>query len=268
MAENQHIPTQDELDACNSIQDKFKLKPPELFYELNERGISKLFSEITHPYFLYNVTRKQWMYYNGKFWEEDTGGIHIQREMKIFSFELSKYALNEVGMANEEFLDFVQSMGGAAKRKTLIKDAIDNNFVSEEDFDKDIYLFNCQNGTYDLQSNKFLPHSPQDMITKISEAFYNPTATSKILDDFMNEVFCGDAELINYIYRIFGYSLTRLNNQECLFIFLGETIRNGKSTLLNTFSYLLGENNGYSRNADIASLAQKKSVNGSRVDKI
>ena len=200
MNENQSIPTQDELDACKTMQDKFKLKPPELFYELNERGMSKLFSEIIHPYFVYNVTRKQWMYYNGKYWEEDIGGIRIQREMKIFSFELSKYAINEVGMTNEEFLDFVQSMSGAAKRKTLIKDAVDNNFVSEEDFDKNIYLFNCQNGTYDLKNNLFLPHSSKDMITKISSAFYNPVATSKILDDFMNEIFCGDTELIKYVY--------------------------------------------------------------------
>ena len=260
---NQNIPTQDELDACNTMQDKFKLKPPELFYELNERGMSKLFSEIIHPYFVYNVTRKQWMYYNGKYWEEDIGGIRIQREMKIFSHELLKYGVNEVGMANEEFLDFVQSMGGAAKRKTLIKDAIDNNFVSEDAFDWNIFLFNCQDGTYDLQNQRFLPHNPKDMITKISAACYNPTATSKILDDFMNEIFCGDAELIRYIYRIFGYSLSGLNNQECLFIFLGETTRNGKSTLLNTFAHLLGENSGYARNADISSLAQKKSVNGS-----
>lgn len=260
---SQNIPTQDELDACSTMQDKFKLRRPELFNEMNEREISRLFSEVTHPYFIFNITRKQWMYYNGKYWEEDIGGVRIQREMKIFSFELNKYAVNEVGLANEEFLDFVQSLGGATKRKTLIKDAIDNNFVSEEDFDKNIYLFNCQNGTYDLQCNRFLPHNPKDMITKISTAFYDPTASAQILDDFMNDIFCGDAELIKYVYRILGYSLSGLNNQECLFIFLGETTRNGKSTLLNTFSYLLGENSGYARNADISSLAQRKSVNGS-----
>ena len=79
----------------------------------------------------------------------------------------------------------------------------------------------------------------------------------------MNDIFCGDTELIRYVYRALGYSLSGINNQECLFIFLGETTRNGKSTLLNTFAYLLGEGNGYSRNADVASLGQRKTANGS-----
>ena len=258
-----NIPTQNELDFCQTMQDKFHLKPPELCYELNERGISKLFSEITHPYLLYNVSQKKWMYYNGKHWEVDEGNVFVQREMKLFSHELLKYAVNEVGMANEEFLEFVQSLGGAAKRKTLIKDAIDNNFVTEDAFDNNIYLFNCQNGTFDLRTQQLLPHNPKDMITKISKGFYVPGATSPILDNFMNDIFCGDTDLINYMYRVLGYCLSGLNNQECFFILLGETTRNGKSTLLNTFSFLLGENAGYSRNADISSFAQKKSSNGS-----
>lgn len=263
MTDNQSIPTQEELDACSTMQDKFKRKPPEVFFELNERGISLLFSEITHSYLVYNVTQRLWMFFNGKYWVEDFGNVYIQHEMKLFSHELLKYAINEVGMANEDFLDFVQSLAGAAKRKTLIKDAIDNYFVTAESFDQDIYLLNCQNGTYNLQTKQLQPHNPKDMITKIAAAYYNPGATSTILNNFMNEIFCGDAELIKYIYRIFGYSLSGLNNQECLFIFLGETTRNGKSTLLNTFSYLLGENSGYARSTDVASLAQKKNVNGS-----
>ena len=42
MNENQSIPTQDELDACKTMQDKFKLKPPELFYELNEKSYIRI----------------------------------------------------------------------------------------------------------------------------------------------------------------------------------------------------------------------------------
>ncbi len=99
------------------------------------------------------------------------------------------------------------------------------------------------------------------MITKIANVYYNDMAVSSpVLDKFMDDIFCGDVELINYIYRIFGYSLSGLCNQDCLFIFLGESTRNGKSTLLNVFSYLMGD---YAKNADISTFAQKKSANGS-----
>lgn len=57
-----------------------------------------------------------------------------------------------------------------------------------------------------------------------------------------------------------GYSLSGLCNQDYLFIFLGESTRNGKLTLLNAFAYLLGD---YAKNADVSTFAQKKNVNGS-----
>ena len=52
-----HLPSQEELDNCKTIQDKFLLKPPDFFYELNERGMSKAFSEIMHPILVFNAGR-------------------------------------------------------------------------------------------------------------------------------------------------------------------------------------------------------------------
>ena len=45
-----------------------------------------------------------------------------------------------------------------------------------------------------------------------------------------------------------------------MFLFLGETTRNGKSTLLNTFGYMLSD---YFVNLDISTLYQRKTFNGS-----
>lgn len=36
--------TQKDLNACNDMLSKFRLKPPETCYEMNERGMSRLFS--------------------------------------------------------------------------------------------------------------------------------------------------------------------------------------------------------------------------------
>ena len=105
------LPTQQELDLCTSMYDKFKLKPPELCYDLNERDFSRLFAEVTRPYLRYNTSILKWMYYNGRYWETDASGVNVQRCMKEFSFELLKYATNEIGMANEEFLEYVKEQG-------------------------------------------------------------------------------------------------------------------------------------------------------------
>lgn len=258
-----NIPTQQELDACDTMYDKFILKQPELCYELNERDFSRLFSEIVRPYLRYNITLQKWMYYNGKYWEVDTSLVNVLREMKKFSFELLKYALNAVGIQNEEFLEYVKDLGSASKRKTLIKDAIDVNCISDNMFDGNQLLFNCINGTFNLQTMQLQDFNPDDYLTKVSNVFYVPNKTSQILDDFMNEIFCGDQSLIDYMYQVLGYSLSGKNNQECFWVLLGETTRNGKSTLLNTFSYMLGGSDGYAKNCDISTLAKKKNSNGS-----
>lgn len=257
------VPTQKELDACTSMYDKFRMKPPEFCYELNERDFAKLFAEVTRPYLRYNTSILKWMFYNGRYWEADISGVNVQRCMKEFSFELLKYATNEVGMKNEEFLEYVKELGSASKRKTLIKDATDVFCIKNEEFDTNPLLFNCQNGTFNLATMVLQPFNPDDKITKISKVIYDPTKTSPILDSFMNEIFCGDQDLVNYMYDVLGYSLSGLNNQECFWILLGETTRNGKSTLLNTFSFMLGELDGYATNCDISSLAKKKNKNGS-----
>ena len=65
-------------------------------------------------------------------------------------------------------------------------------------------------------------------------------------DKFIKEVFGGDGELISWIQRAFGYSLTGSVQEQVLFICYG-TGANGKSTLLETISKILGD---YSTNAD------------------
>lgn len=151
--------TQEQLDACNNMLDKFRLRPPEIHYEMNERGMSQLFADITHPYLTYNVTQRTWMYYNGKYWEADTGSLLVQREMKHFTRALLVYAVTELGNTNEEFSEFVESLSAASKRNTLIKDSTDYNFSNEDLFDTDMYLVNCINGTYNLKTRTLQPHN-------------------------------------------------------------------------------------------------------------
>jgi len=57
----------------------------------------------------------------------------------------------------------------------------------------------------------------------------------------------GDTDKILYLKKLLGYCLTAEANLEKFFIFYGATTRNGKSTLLETFSYLMGD---YAVNAD------------------
>ena len=256
---------QAQIDAKNTLKERLEILQPEINYQTNDRDYSRLFAEVVHSRLLYNISSEQWMYYNGKYWEPDIGEIHIKRFMKEFSRALSLYVNELDPEIYKDLISFVSDLGKASRRAVLIKDAFDVYTVKEEDFDKNPLLFNCDNVTIDLATRTSHPHTAEDMITKYSPVIFDPNATSDFLDSFMNQIFCNDKELISYVYRLFGYSLTGLTKEECFFIMLGESSRNGKSTLLSMFTHLLGgcTDSGYARDIGIETLAQRKYLNGS-----
>lgn len=253
------------VDSLATIDEKLNILKPELNYGLNDRDYSRLFSEVVHSNLLFNISEGEWMYYKNKYWTVDTGGIYASRAMNDFSRALSAYVDKLDPDIFKETISYVSDLGKSARRTTLLKDAFDEYIVRSEDFDTNPYLFNCENGTLNLLNGDFHPHNPNDMITKISPVHYDANVSSQRLDSFMEEIFCGDKDLIDYMYRVLGYSLTGLTKEECFFILYGESTRNGKSTLINMFSHLLGGNGdtGYMRDIDIETLAQKRFMNGS-----
>ncbi len=254
-----------QIDGLKSISEKLSFLKPEINYQFNDRDYSRLFSEVVHSNLRYNVSLEKWMYYNGKYWEQDFGSTNTKRAMKEFSKALQFYSNSLDPTVYKEFIDFIAELGMAIRRNTLIKDSYDEFTVTADDFDRNPYLFNCGNGTIDLVTMTLYAHNPDDMITKYSPVIYDPNAKSNLLDNFMSQICCGDTDLVTYLYRMLGYSLSGLTKEECCFILLGESSRNGKSTLLSTFSTLLGDTDesGYVRDIDIQTLAQKKYLNGS-----
>ena len=112
--------------------------------------------------------------------------------------------------------------------------------VTHQAFDSDRMLFNCLNGTIALRTGAFYPHTPENMITKISPAAYEPGATCPKFDAFLQTIFAGDAEIIGYIARCFGLFLTGLTDAQVMFFWYGLGA-NGKSVLVNAFMGLLGD---------------------------
>ncbi len=117
----------------------------------------------------------------------------------------------------------------------------DSLAITGEEWDLDPWLLGCPNGTIDLKTGDFRPGEQSDYIKAIC-----PTEWEGIDSQcpnwkkFLLEVFDGDAELVAYVQRLFGYSLTGLSVEHVLPILWGQG-RNGKGTLLETLSHVLGE---------------------------
>ncbi len=158
----------------------------------------------------------------------------------------------------KNYLDYVCKLGQLKFRETMVKDSRDIYFVTQADFDKNLDFFNCQNGTLNLKTFEFKPHNADDLLSKISNVIYEPSAKSEEWEKFINEVMQGDTDKITYLKKILGYSLTADTNLEACFILYGATTRNGKSTLIETMLYMLGNTAGYGMSMQPQTLAQKQ----------
>lgn len=247
--------TQSELlERLNKMQ-------PHRKYSANDKGFGSLFADVFKDFTRFNVSAKEWYFFTGKIWSIDAGSMIVNQFAKKLVDALLIYCANiDNEVARKPFLDYVSKMGQFRYRQTIINDARDKYFIQESDLDCDVSLFNCQNGTYNLDTNEFKKHNPNDLLSKISNAIYDPIATAPTWTNFVEEIMQGDAEKITYLQKIFGYALTADTRLETCFIFYGASSRNGKSTLVETLLHLHGGTSGYAVSMKPETLAQKKNT--------
>jgi P4 family phage/plasmid primase-like protien len=111
---------------------------------------------------------------------------------------------------------------------------------NSKDFDQQPHLLNCWNGTVDLQDGTLRPHDRKDFITKLVPIAYNASATCPRWLQFLDEVFAGDKDLIAFVQRAVGYSVTGHTREHAFFIPYGNGF-NGKSVFMRQVMALAGD---------------------------
>ncbi len=129
-------------------------------------------------------------------------------------------------------------------------------------FDRDPDVLNVANGALDLRTGDLRPHDRSDLLTKVAPVTYDANAQAPTFLAFLDRIFAGDAELIEFLQRALGYSLTGHTGARKLFIAEGDGA-NGKSTLFNLIADVLGD---YAWNAPDAMLLAKRGDDGPRND--
>jgi putative DNA primase/helicase len=101
---------------------------------------------------------------------------------------------------------------------------------------------NFKNGILDIASGALLPHSVDFGFRYCLPYEYNPHAKSPVFDRFLEQVSCGDKEIIRCLLEFMAYTLAGVPasvGQKCL-ILTGEG-SNGKSVFLNLLQRMVGE---------------------------
>jgi P4 family phage/plasmid primase-like protien len=112
--------------------------------------------------------------------------------------------------------------------------------VRPDDLDRDIWLFNCLNGTLDLRSGELRPHRREDLITRIAPVAYDPMAECPKWKAFLKRIMGGNDDLVAFLRRALGYTLTGSTSERCIFILYGAG-KNGKTVFIEAMRMLFGE---------------------------
>ncbi|WP_432352680.1 phage/plasmid primase, P4 family [Sporosarcina sp. A2] len=125
-------------------------------------------------------------------------------------------------------------------RMNSIKDLMPLVPGERTDFDLHKYLFNVDNGILDLRTGKLQPHDRELNLTKITNVEYDKKAECPTWMKFLSQIFKGDADLIEYMQRLVGYSLTGDISEQGMYFLVGGG-SNGKSVFINTIKKVLGD---------------------------
>ncbi|MBS1854337.1 MAG: hypothetical protein JST11_03145 [Acidobacteria bacterium] len=134
--------------------------------------------------------------------------------------------------------------------------------VAQADLDRDPFLLNCPNGVVDLRTGELQAHDPSYLITRLCPVPYDPAARSERWQNFLAGIFAPHPDLLPFVQRAAGYSLSGDTREECLFLLYG-TGRNGKGVFIRTLMEALGD---YAVTADFSTFTAQCDRGGPRDD--
>lgn len=228
-------------------------------YPWNDNGSGRLFADVYKNIARYVPERKKWYVYDGTRWLPDIGGLKTMELAKSLGDSLVRYALTITDeRRRKDYLEYSAKWQSRNYRNIYINDAQSVYPIAMSEFDRNIYYLNCLNGTLDLHTREFHPHTPEDKLTKIAGAAYEPNAQNPRFTRFVSEVMSGDMEKAVFMQKTLGYGLTGDTRYECMFFYYGATTRNGKGTLMESTLHVLGD---YGLTVRPETIASKPSAN-------
>ena len=227
----------------------------------------------------YCETWRSWLVWRGLHWRRDDMGQVMQWAKGTVMAMLGKLQDIPDAKARDAFYRHIKASLATGRLKAMVESA--NNEpgirVLPEDFDRQLWLLNCTNGTLDLRTGTLQPHSRNDLLMKCLPIPYDPQAHCPTWERFLWRVMGGSIDpdnpddsaavhqkkyeadeqakrLIGFLQRAVGYALTGSTREQCLFFVHGPG-KTGKSTFLATIKALLGP---YGKQAEMSTFMYKE----------
>jgi putative DNA primase/helicase len=210
-------------------------------FPCTDAGNAELLSAACRDLLRYDHGRGCWLIWQEHWWAPDESQLVLQIAKKAARLRLSQARQ----ISDEEIRRHTLKWARLSESKQRIEAALalarsERPLSTTADrWDSDPWLLGVGNGVIDLRTGKIRNGKPGDLISMHTPVSFDPAAACPRFEQFMEEVFGGDKELIEYVQRSAGYCLTGDVSEQVMFIPYGMGA-NGKTTFLVVLCHVLG----------------------------
>lgn len=219
------------------------------------------------------VRGQGWRFYDGRRWVDDVDEVQAIQYLGELADELWLRARRQSddertrtrsrALALENSGGISGTLRFASAAPELVKE------VSA--FDKDPFLLNCPNGTFDLRTLTPVDRSPAHYITRMCPTPLElDAADDEVWTKALTEAMGHDADKLRFYQRWWGYCLTGSVKMKAFLAMVGTT-NACKSTISEPFRYVLGDvdTGGYTSTWDAEMVQANAKVNrAEKLDKV
>jgi len=224
--------------------------------EEQQVGDARLYAAISGGKKLYDHLAQTWRTYSRGVWEKDD----LKQTIVECTEDISKAYDKLISSIRQEIAQNPPPEGKKDTRQRTIATIIDRQAQLHKKayiagvltfaesmlatkatfFDKKSHLICLENGVIDFDQGVFREHRASDMLTVRAHIPFNPEAQCPRWLAFIEFAMGSDREMVAYLARAVGYSLTGYVDKDALFFCYGKGA-NGKSTFTSALKMLGGE---------------------------
>lgn len=215
-------------------------------YSFDDTGNAQRFVDLFGDKVRYCYTDKRWLWYDGRKWCTDmTGAVKrlADKAVACMAAEAKVYAQLDADEGTDMAKAFEKHMKSCRSNKSknaMLSEVMHHVPVLPAQMDRFKTVLNTPGGVIDLRSGGISPHDPMTYLTKMTAVEYSENADCPRWLAFLDDIFRGDKDLIRYVQKAVGYSLTGSTTEQCAFFLYG-TGRNGKSTFIDIIRDIFGD---------------------------
>ncbi len=211
-------------------------------FNLTDAGNAEYFTALYADKLRYDHRRARWLEWHKHYWREDNDGQVMRLALKANRDRYRDTISIEDLKERQRVAKWVIGSEQRARLESTI--AIAKNLLpiadSGERWDTDPWSFCTANGVLELKTGHLSPGKPEDMITLRSPVVYDDEAKAPRWLQFLDEIFSGDTDLIEWLHRYLGYCLTGDTREQTVAIPYGKGA-NGKTKLLSILRHVMGD---------------------------